>query len=115
MSLMTIAARFTDQPMKFADAGQPKFLTTLKMTYEGGSADGKTENFPTRDLSCVTLGRHRGNCHFFETYKRTIWINLRNQRTIFRCVGHTVKSNHTSQWKSLLANLHIRKLKVIVV
>ncbi|MGZ5020070.1 MAG: hypothetical protein ACXWAV_06555 [Chthoniobacterales bacterium] len=90
-------------------------MTTLKMIYEGGSLDGKTANFPTRDVSRVVVGRHRGNLHFFESYKRTIWINLRNGRTVFRCAGLTVKSNNSSWWKALLAVLRIRKLKAIVI
>jgi hypothetical protein len=91
-------------------------LTALKMIYEGGSLDGKTANFPTRDVSCVAAGIHRGNWHFFESYKRTIWINIRNRRTIFRCAGVTVKSsNNSSWWNRLLAVLHLRKAKAIVV
>jgi hypothetical protein len=115
MSLATIAARFTDKPVTIDNAEERKVLTTLKMIYEGGSLDGKTANFPTRDVSCVIAGRHRGNWHFFETYKRTIWINLRNGRTIFRCAGVTVKSNNSSWWKRLLAMVHIRKLKAIII
>ncbi len=115
MSLQTIAARFTDKPVKLDGAQERRVLTTLKMIYEGGSLDGKTANFPTRDLSCVVIGRHRGNWHFFETYKRTIWINLRNGRTIFRCAGLTVKSNNSSWWKRLLAVLRFRKPKVIII
>ena len=115
MSLQMIAARFTDKPVKLESAQERRVLTTLKMIYEGGSFDGKTANFPTRDLSWVVVGRHRDNWHFFETYKRTIWINLRNRRTIFRCAGLTVKSNNTSWWKRLLAVLCIRKLKAIII
>jgi hypothetical protein len=115
MSLTTIAARFTDEPVKLHGALERRVLTTLKMIYEGGSLDGKTANFPTRDLSGVVVGRHRGNWHFFETYKRTIWIDLRNGRTIFRCARLTVKSNNSNWWKRLLAVLHIRKLKTIVI
>ena len=115
MSLQTIAARFKDKTVKLNGAQERKVLTTLKMLYEGGSLDGKTANFPTRDLSGVVIGRHRGNWHFFETYKRTIWINLRNGRTIFRCAGLTVKSSKSSWWKELLAVLRIRKLKTIVI
>jgi hypothetical protein len=115
MSLTTIAARFTDEPIKLDGAQERRILTTLKMIYEGGSLDGKTANFPTRDLSRVVVGRHRGNWHLFETYKRTIWINLRNGRTIFRCAGLTVKSNNSSWWKRLLAVLRIRKLKAIEI
>ena len=79
------------------------------------SLDGKTANFATRDLSCVVAGLHHGNWHFFETYKRTIWINPRNGRTILRCAGSTVKSNNSRWWNSLLAKLHVRKLKAIVI
>jgi hypothetical protein len=115
MSLQTIAARFTDKPVKLHTAQEHRVLTTLKMVYEGGSLDGKAANFPTRDIACIVVGRHRGNWHSFETYKRTIWINLRNGRTIFRCAGLTVKSNNSSWWKALLAVLRIRKLKAIVI
>ena len=115
MSLTTIAARLTVNPVKVDDAQERKVLTTLKMIYEGGSLDGKTANFPTRDVSCVIVGRHRGNWHSFETYNRTIWINIPNRRTIFRCAELTVKSNDSTWWKRLLAVLHIRKLKAIVI
>ena len=115
MSLTTIAARLTVNPVKVDDAEERKVLTTLKMIYEGGSLDGKTANFPTRDVSCVIVGRHRGNWHSFETYKRTIWLNIRNRRTIFRCAVLTVKSNDSTWWKELLAVLHIRRLKAIVI
>ena len=115
MSLQMIAARFTDKPVKLESAQERRVLTTLKMIYQGGSLDGKTANFPTRDVSRVVVGRHRGNLHFFESYKRTIWINLRNGRTIFRCAGLTVKSNNTSWWKRLLAVLRIRKPNAIII
>ena len=115
--MKVIEARFTDKPVKLDDAKERRVLTVLKMTYEGGSLDGKTANFPTRDLSSVVVGFHRRDCYFFETYKRTIWVNIRNQRTIFRCTGRTVKSNDDSKswWKRLLTVLRIRKLKVIVI
>lgn len=115
MSLRTIAARITDKPVTLTDAQEPRALTTLKMIYEGGSLDGMAANFPTRDISCVVAGLHRGNLHFFETYKRTIWVNIRNRRTIFRCAGLTVRSNNSSSWKRLLAVLRIRKSKAIAV
>ena len=116
MSLTTIAARFTDRSVKVDNPEERKVLTTLKMIYEGGSLDGKTANFPTRDVSCVVAGIHRGNWHFFESYKRTIWINIRNRRTIFRCAGATVKSNNNSSWwNRLLAVLRICKPKAIVI
>ncbi len=115
MSLKTIAARLADKSVKLDDADECSVLTTLRMSYERGSLDGKIANFPTRDLSCVVVGLHRGNWHFFETYERTIWINIRNRRTIFRCAGLTVKSNNSSWWKRLLAVLRIRKLKAILI
>ena len=70
--MRAIEARFTDKPVKLDDAKERRVSTALKMIYEGGSLDGKTANFPTRDLSSVVVGLHRGNWHFFETYKRTI-------------------------------------------
>ena len=112
--MKAIAARFTDKSVKL-DTEKRRVLTTLKMIYEGGSLDGKTANFSTRDLSCVVVGLHRGNWHFFETYNRTIWVNIRNRRTIFRCAGFTSKSNNNSRWKRLLAVLHIRKLRSITI
>jgi hypothetical protein len=112
--MKAIAARFTDKSVKL-DTEKRRVLTTLKMIYEGGSLDGKTANFSTRDLSCVVVGVHRGNWHFFETYNRTIWVNIRNRRTIFRCAGFTSKSNNNSRWKRLLAVLHIRKLRSITI
>jgi hypothetical protein len=114
MSMKAIAARFTDKSVKL-DTEKRRVLTTLKMIYEGGSLDGKTANFSTRDLSCVVVGVHRGNWHFFETYNRTIWVNIRNRRTIFRCAGFTSKSNNNSRWTRLLAVLHIRKLRSITI
>ena len=113
--MTAILVRFPDESVKLDDVEERRILTTLKMIYEGGSLDGKTANFPTRDLSCVVAALHRGNLHFFETYKRTIWINLRNGRTIFRCVGLASKANNSSWWKRLLAALGIRKLRAIEI
>jgi hypothetical protein len=53
MSIRAIAARFTDKPVKL-DTEKRRVLT-LRVIYEGGSLDGKTVNFPTRDLSCVVV------------------------------------------------------------
>jgi len=110
--MRAIAARFIDNPVKL-DTEKRRVLTTLKVIYEGGPLDGKTANFPTRDVSYVVVGLHRGNWHFFETYKRTIWVNIRNRRTIFRYTGFTSKTNNTSRWKRLLAVLHARKLRSV--
>jgi hypothetical protein len=112
--MRAIEARFTDKPVKLDGSKERRVSTVLKMIYEGGSLDGKTANFPTRDLSSVVVGLHRSNWHFFETYNRTIWVNTRNRRTVFRYAGHAVKSNHKSSWwKMWLARLRIRKLKAI--
>jgi hypothetical protein len=115
MSMRAITAGLPDKPVKLDDAEEPRVLTTLKMIYEGGSLDGKIADLPTRDLSAVVVGLHRGKWHFFETYKRTIWVNIRNRRSIFRCAGFTSKSNNTSRWNRLLAVLHIRKLRSITI
>jgi hypothetical protein len=113
--MRSITARLPDKPVKLDDAEEPRVLTTLKMIYEGGSLDGKIADLPTRDLSSVVVGLHRGNWHFFETYKRTIWVNIRNQRTIFHYAGLISKSNNSCWWKRLLAVLRIRKLKAIII
>ena len=115
--MRAIAARFQDKSLKLDDAEKHRVLTTLGVVYEGGSFDGKTANFHTRDVSDVVVGRHQGNWHLFETYKRTIWLNLHNRRTIFRCIGQTVKSNDDSKswWTRLLTVLRIRKPNTIVV
>jgi hypothetical protein len=115
MPLATILTRFTEGPVKFDGTQERSVLTKLKMVYEGGSLDGKAANFPTRDVSAVVAGVHCGNRHFFETYKRTIWINVRNGRTIFRCAGLTARSNNSSWWRTLLAVLRIRKLRSVVI
>lgn len=115
MSLATIPAQFINKPVKLDDTKQRRVLRTLIMTYEGGSLDGKAANFPRRDVSCVVAGLHRGSWHLFETYKRTIWVNVHNRRTIFRRANVTVRTNKSSWWKSLLAFLRIRKLKAIII
>jgi hypothetical protein len=61
------------------------------MIYEGGSLDGKIADLPTRALSSVVIGLHRGNWHFFETYKRTIDVNFRNRRTKSELEGSSHK------------------------
>ena len=57
--MRAIAARFTDESVRL-DTEKHRVLTALKMIYEGGSLDGKTADFPRRDLSCVVVGLHRG-------------------------------------------------------
>ena len=113
--MRAITVRFTDKSVKPDDAGEHRVLNTLEVLYEGGSLDGKTADFPTRDLSSVVIGFHRPNCHLFETYKRTISLDIRSGRTIFRWAGFTSKSNNSSSWKRLLAVPRIRKPKAIVI
>ena len=114
MSIASIEVQFPDKILKLDDVEQRRALTILEVMYEGGSRDGKIEDFPTRDLSQVVVGRHRRNWHFLETYKRTICVDIRSQRTIFRCAG-TFKPNNSSWWERLLAVLRIRKVKAIVI
>jgi hypothetical protein len=61
------------------------------------------------------IHRVKRNWHFFETYERTICVDIRSRRTIFRCAGLTSKPNNSSWWKSLLAALGVRKLRVIEI
>src|SRR5437868_10000769 len=103
MSLTAIAVRFPDEPVKLDNVEERRVLTTLGVIYEGGSLHGKTADFPTRDLERLVAGVHRRTSHFFETYERTICVDIRSQRTIFRCAGRTAKRNNSSWWESLLA------------
>ena len=116
-SMRAITARFPEKSVTLGGAEEHRVLTTLGLLYEGGSLDGKIANFPTRDLSSVVVGLHQGNRHLFETYKRTICVNIRNRRTIFRLTGLTVKSNYDSNswWERVLTALRIRKVKAIVI
>jgi hypothetical protein len=100
---------------KLDDVEEHRVLTTLEVVYEGGSLDGKTADFSTRDVSRFMVGVHRSNWHWFETYQRTICVDIRSRRVIFRHAGFTFERNNSSWWKRLLAVLRIRKLKAIVI
>ena len=121
--MTAILAQFPDESIKLDDVEEHKVLTTLGAIYEGGSLHGKTADFPTRDVERLVIGFHRRNWHFFETYKRTICVDIRSRRTIFRYAGErsfampglTSKLNNSSRWKRLLAELGIRKLKAIEI
>jgi len=116
--MRAIAARFADKSVNLDDAEEHGVLTRLGVIYEGGSLNGKNADFPTRDLSRVVVGFHQRNRHFFETYERTICIDIRSQRTIFRYAGFSFKSNksdNSSWWEQLLAVLRIRKARAIVI
>jgi hypothetical protein len=104
MSLKAILVRFPDESVKLDDVEERSVLTTLKVIYKGGSLNDKTADFPTRDLERVVLHVHGRNRHFFQTYERTICVDIRSRRTIFRYAGLTSKSNNSSWWKRLLCH-----------
>ena len=113
--MTAILVRFPDESIKLDDVEEQRLLTTLEVIYDGGSLHSKTADFPTRDLERLAVGLHRRNWHFFETYERTICVDIRSQRTIFRNTGLASKANSLSSWKRLLAELRIRKLKAIEI
>ena len=113
--MTAILVRFPNESVKPDDVEERRALTTLGVIYEGGSLHGKTADFPTRDLERLVAGVHRRTSHFFETYKRTICVDIRSRRTIFRCVGRTAKRNNSSWWERLLAEHRICKLKAIEI
>jgi hypothetical protein len=121
--MTAILAHFPDESIKLDDVEEHRVLTTLGAIYEGGSLHGKTADFPTRDIERLVIGVHRRNGHFFETYGRTICVDIRSRRTIFRYAGKrsfampglTSKSNNSSWWERLLAESRIRKLKAIEI
>jgi hypothetical protein len=103
MSFTAILVRFPDESVKLDDVEERRVLTALEVIYEGGSLQGKTADFPSRDLERVVLRVHGRNRHSFETYERTICVDIRSRRTIFRYAGLT-KSNNSSWWKRLLCH-----------
>ena len=111
---LTIPVRFPDESVELDNLEERRVLTDLEVIYEGGLLHGKTADFLTRDLERVVVGLHLPNWNFFETYKRTICVDIRSQRTIFRCAG-TFKPNNGSWWERLLTVLRICKLKPIVI
>ena len=104
MSLTAIPVQFPDESVKLDDVEQGRVLTALEVIFEGGSLHGKTADFPSRDLERVVLHVHGRNRHFFQTYERTICVDIRSRRTIFRYAGLTSKSNNSSWWKRLLCH-----------
>ena len=102
--MTAILAQLPDESVKLDEVEERRVLTALEVIYEGGSLHGKTADFPTRDLERVVLRVYGRNCHFFETYERTICVDIRSRRTIFRYAGLTSKSNNSSWWKRLLCH-----------
>jgi hypothetical protein len=113
--MTAILVRFQSESVKLDDVEEPTVLTALEVIYEGGLLHGKTADFPTRDLDRLVVGVHGGNWHFFETYERTICVDIHSRRTIFRYAGLTSKANNSSWWKKLVAAIRIRKLNVIEI
>jgi len=113
--MTAILARFPDESVKLDDVEERTVLTALEVIYEGGSLHCKPADFLTRDVDRLVVGVHRRNWHFFETYERTICVDIHSRRTIFRYAGLTVKPNNSSWWKRLLADLRIRRLKAIEI
>ena len=113
--MTAIAVRFPDECVKLDNVEERRVLTDLEVIYEDGMLHGKTQYFPTRDLERVVVGLHVRNWHFFETYKRTICVDIRSQRTIFSYAGTFNPQQPAVWWKRLLTVLRIRKVKPIVI
>ena len=113
--MTAITVRIPDESVELDNVEERKVLTALEVIYEGGCLHGKTADFPTRDLERLAVGLHRRNWHFFETYERTICVDIRSGRTIFRYAGITSKANNSAWWKRLLAGLGIRKFRTIEI
>ena len=113
--MTAILVRFPNESVKPDDVEERRVLTALGVIYAGRPLHGKTADFPTRDLDRLVAGVHRRTSHFFETYERTICVDIRSRRTIFRCAGRTAKRNNSSWWERLLAELRICKLKAIEI
>jgi len=113
--MTAILVRFPEESIKLDDVEEQRVLTTLEVIYDGGSLHSKTADFPTRDLERLAVGIHRRNWHFFETYERTICVDIRSGRTIFRYGGITSKANNSAWWKRLLARFGIRKFRTIEI
>jgi len=113
--MTAITVRIPDESVELDNVEERRVLTALEVIYEGGCLHGKTADFPTRDLERVVVGLHLRNWHFFETYERTICVDIRSRRTIFRYAGRTAKRNKSSWWERLLAELRIHKLKAIEI
>ena len=114
--MTAILVRFPDESVKPDDVEKRRILRTLEVIYEGGSLHGKTADFPTRDLDRLVAGVHRRTSHLFETYERTICVDIRSQRTIFRYAGALIlKPTTSSWWERLIAVLRTRKLKAIEI
>ena len=87
MSFTAILDQFPDESVILDAVETRTILTTLQVIYDGGSLDGKTADFPTRDLERLVIGVHGGDRHSFETYERKISVIFAAGETIFHCAG----------------------------
>ena len=113
--MTAILVRFPNESVEVDDVEKHRILTALEVIYEGGSLHGKTADFQTRDIERLVFGVHGGNWHFFETYERTVCVDIHSRRTIFRYAGLTSKPNNSSWWKKRVAAIRIRKLNAIEI
>jgi hypothetical protein len=113
--MTAILVRFPNESVEVDDVEKHRILTALEVIYEGGSLHSKTADFPTRDLERLAVGLHERDWHLFETYERTICVDIRSRRTIFRYAGLASKSNNITWWTRLLTALGIRKLRAIEI
>ena len=113
--MTAILVGFPNESVKLDYVEERRALTTLEVIYEGGSLHGKTADFPTRDLERFVIGVHRGTSYVFETYKRTVCIDIHSRRTIFRYAGRTSKRNNSNRGKGCSQSLRICKLKAIEI
>ena len=81
--MTAIPVQFPDESVKLDDVEEGRVLTALEVMFEGGSLHGTTADLPSRDLERVLLRVHGRNRHFFQTYERTICVDIRSRRTIF--------------------------------
>ena len=75
--MTAILVQFPNESVEVDDVEKHRVLTALEVIYEGGSLHGKTADFPTRDLERLVVGVHERDWHFFETYERTICVDIR--------------------------------------
>jgi hypothetical protein len=113
--MTAILVRFPDESIKLDDVEEQRVLTTLEVIYDGGSLHSKTADFPYARPRAPGGWPSPRNWHFFETYERTICVDIRSGRTIFRYAGITSKANSSTWWKRLLAGLGIRKFRTIEI
>ena len=76
--MTAILVQFKNESVEVDDVEKHRVLTALEVIYQGGSLDGKTADFPTRDLERVVVGLQ--NC--FDVSGSLSWIRptFKNER-----------------------------------